>query len=97
MRWKPSLKQRGWGTMAGGLRAEIGRAKQVWLGALQAAGDDPSKQPQRDSPIPAEINVFGVGAKELQEAICDGAMLLRARVMYMHAVAFPKDGQRRVV
>jgi len=75
---------------------KIRRAKQAWLNALQAVGDDPTKQPHSESPISVDINAFGVGVKKRQKATCDESKLLRAKVMDMHAVALPKDGQRRV-
>ena len=82
--------------MAEELHTEIRRAKQAWPDALQAVGDDPAKQPHSDSPISVDISAFGVGVKKLQEATCDGVVLLRAKMMDMRDVALPKYDQRRV-
>ena len=51
--------------MAEELHTEIIRAKQAWLDALQAIGDDTTKQPHSESPISVDINAFGVGVKKL--------------------------------
>ena len=75
---------------------QIRRARRAWLNAQQAVGDDPTKQPHRESPISVDINAFSVGVKKLQTATCDGVKLLWAKVMDMRAVALPKDDQRRV-
>ena len=50
--------------MAEELHTEIKRAKQAWLNALQAVGNDPTKQPQSESPISVDISAFGVGVKK---------------------------------
>ena len=55
--------------MAEELHTEIRRAKQALLNALQAVGDDPTKQPHNDSPISVDINAIGIGVKKLQKAI----------------------------
>ena len=47
--------------MAEELHTEIRRAKQAWLNALQAVGDNPTKQPHSELPISVDINAFGVG------------------------------------
>ena len=83
--------------MAEELHTEIGRAKQAWLNALQAVGGDPTRQPHSESRISVDISSFGAGVNKIQEAICDGAKILRAKVMDMRAEALPKDDQRRVV
>ena len=49
--------------MAEELDTEIRRAKQAWLDALQAVGDDPTKQPHSESPISFDISAFGAGVK----------------------------------
>ena len=82
--------------MAEETHTETRGAKQAWLNALLAAGDDPTRQPLIESPISVDISACGTGAKEFQEAICGGAKLLRAKVMDIRAVALPKDDQRRV-
>ena len=82
--------------MAEELHAEIRRAKQAWHKALQAVGDDPTKQSHSESLISVDVSVFGVGVKKLPKPICDGVKLLRANLMNMRAVALSKDDQCRV-
>ena len=74
------LGQRGQCSMAVGLHSEIARAKQAWMDALQAPGENPSRKPHYESPISVDHVAFGVGAKKPQKAICDVAKLLRAKV-----------------
>ena len=64
--WKAFFEQRGRSAMAEEPHAETRRAKQAWLNALQAVGNDPTKQPQSESPISVDISAFGVGVKKLQ-------------------------------
>ena len=47
--------------MAEELNTDIRYAKQAWFNALQAVGNDPTKQPHSESPISVDINAFGVG------------------------------------
>ena len=56
IRWKAFFEQRGRSAMAEELHTEIKRAKQAWLNALQAVGDDPTRQPHCESPISVDIN-----------------------------------------
>ena len=81
--------------MAGELYTETRRAKQAWLGALQALGGDATRQPHSESPISVDISAFGVGVKKLQKAICDDVKLLWTKVIDMRAAALLKDLQRR--
>ena len=96
IQWKDFFVQRGWSTMAEEPHTKFRCAKQAWVNALQAIGDDQTKQHHSESPISVDINAFGVGIKKLQKTIWDGVKLLRAKVMDMRAVALPKDDQRRV-
>ena len=96
IRWKAFFEQRGRSAMAEELHTEIKRAKQAWLNALQAVGDDPTRQPHSESPISVGISAFGVGDMKLQMAICERVKLLRAKVMDMRDVSLPKDDQRHV-
>ena len=63
IRWKAFFEQQGRSAMAEELHTEIRRAKQAWLDALQAVGDDPTKQPHSESPISFDISAFGAGVK----------------------------------
>ena len=50
--------------MAEELHAEIRRAKQAWLNALQAVGGDLTKQPHSESPISVDISAFAVKSSQ---------------------------------
>jgi hypothetical protein len=86
----------GYGRISRDLSSEIARAKDTWLGVLEAAGIDPDSDFLKKSPLAVPAEGFGEGYGKLQKAISEEIQKYRSSVMGRRARALPLDDQRRM-